>query len=236
MKTKWLWIPAAMLVALAARDAHASPGFQPPRQAGGYGHIRELAGAVENWTRMPGFTAFALAVADRESNGNNLAHNQSTSEVGYSCSLWRHNANTRYKNSSYGEADFCIGTGGWFGLMPATALANPEFHNANPQLIFDPNASVVLFADFVRRVKKGFFAKLPSSERTWLAVRRFMSSIAVGLDWQETRQRSLDVKRRFKSDLIARGIDPNFMYRTVSIGSWPGAAVLLQRLNQSPGA
>lgn len=232
-----LWGLAAGMVAVGfMRSASAGPASYDPVQGGGYAHIAQLAGAVEKRSGLAGFKAFALGVATNESKGNNLAVNDSKGEAAAACNLYKANANTRYKNNPYPPEDFCFGTGGWYGLMPATALAGSFFRNSDPMLIFDPKASTVMLADFVRRVANGYWHKLPPEHRTLLTVRRFMVSNSVGLDWQETKDRSRFVRQNFASDLQARGYNPNVMYTRVSIAKYPGTAELyawIQNLSEA---
>jgi hypothetical protein len=184
---------------------------------------------------MPGFAKFALAVAKNESRGNNLAVNNSSSEAKAACRGYDNNPG-KYGDNPYGRGRFCFGSGGWFGFLPSTALAAPSFRNEDPYLIFDPAASVALLADYVRRVKNGFWGKLPTSCRNWLTVRRFMASNKVGFDCDETNyDRSYKVRERFARDLKYHGFNPNFMYTPVTIGNWPGDWAMYQILRGFEG-
>jgi hypothetical protein len=231
------WVLAAAVVGLAwlaAGDAEAR--VPRPKKAGGYGQIWDLARIVEQRAQMPGFAKFALAVAKNESRGNNLALNDSTSERNAACRGYDNNL-SKYGNNPYGRDRFCFGSGGWFGFLPSTALSAPSFRNEDPYLVFDPAASVALLADYIWRVKKGFFNKLPTSCQNWLTVRRFMASNSVGLDCDETNyDRSAVVRERFSRDLKYHGYNPNFMYQSVTIGDWPGDWDLYQTLRGFEGA
>lgn len=231
----WLAVPAA--VALALLISPPARASYVPAQGGGYAQIYELARQIERRAQMPGFAAFALGVATRESRGNNLAINDSASEAKHACDLYLANADTRYADNPYGAARFCFGSGGWYGLMPATALAGKPFRTLDPYLIFDPAASTVLLADYVRRVVKGYFHKLPASCRNYLTIRRFMASNKVGLDCDETNyDRSAVVRERFGADLAERGIAPTAMFKPVVIGAWPGGTTLMSEVTGAEGA
>lgn len=235
----WLLVPAMALAALHLRQG-ATPvrATRMPTQSGGYKTVENLSRAVESWGDIPGFSKFALAVSTRESRGNNLAVNDSKSEARAACSMYQWNVdNGRLAQNPYPAAKFCFGSGGWYGFLPAVAMVSQGFRDKDPYLIFDPKASTALFSDYVRRTYKGYFHRLPAEHRNWLAMRRFMSSIKTGLDYQEQRKRSKDVRARFAKDLKSRGIDPGFMYSRVSVGDYPGALTLYNRLlGQQPRA
>ncbi len=224
------------LVGLALLAPTARAAFVPP-QGGGYGEIWRLAKVAEQKAQMPGFAAFALAVATSESRGNNQASNTSESEAGYACKLYWANADTRFANNPHPASKFCFGSGGWFGFMPATALSGKPFRNVDPYLVFDPAASVAFLADFVRRVVNGYWAKLPASCRNWLTIRRFMAGNKVGLDCNETNYpRSGKVQRKLAKNLQERGLPAAVMYGSVTIGNWPGGWALYQALANFEGA
>jgi hypothetical protein len=191
--------------------------------------IRRLGNAVEAAGTLPGFATFAVAAAFTESIWSSTAHNTSPSEVDSSCRLY-HGALKRgfYAANPNPESEWCIGSGGWFGLMPATGLAagGPKgpFARDSPRLIFDPIPSVVMLADFVRRLVKNYGAD------SWLAVRRGMASPGLVKDGGETHKRSLGVRSRFEKALRKSGADPSFMFKKPDTSGYPGAAELLRRL------
>ena len=230
------YIAGAILLGgfLASQTASAAlPARTMKKATGNYKTLAVLSEGVDSY--IPGFSTFALAVARRESNGNNLALGEHDSKA--ACAGYERNRDSLFANNPYSPAYFCAGSGGWFGLMPSTALAAPGFENMDPRLIFDPIASVILFADYVRRVRNSMQA-LPADQRNWLAVRRFMAGNTVGLDWREEKILSSDddgiprarkVRERFQKDLAAWGIPSSFMYKPVRINSWPGAKPLYLR-------
>lgn len=223
------WWAVAAFVAVAM--------FVAPRTASGmrlqrfgYTELQRLTPYIEPY--IPGYGKFALAVAKRESAGNNLALNKSDGKA--ACSGYERQAHDRFKANPYPKYLFCAGSGGWFGLIPSTALAAPGFENADPRLIFHPAASVILFADYIRRLGP-FLSQLPSGQRNWLAVRRFMAGNTVGFDWQEQKvlnsdtdgvPRATKVRLRLAEDLQAWGIPSSFMYQPVVVHNWPGALAL----------
>jgi len=197
--------------------------------------IRKLAEAVERTGTLTGFTTFALAVAYTESRCCNCAINRK--DAPSACRLYKGSKKRGfYATNPFREEDWCFGSGGWFGFMPATGLAagGPKglFAKANPQLIHDPVVSVVMLADFVERIIRKYGAK------NWLAVRRGMASPKLVSDYSETKHpRSKKVRERFTEALMKNGISnpEDFMKAPVSIKGYSGAAKILndlQKLNQ----
>lgn len=230
------WAVAALMIGAAWYASSAKNKYTVPKQSGGYSTVAALSKRVEQVAQMPGFSAFALAVATNESKGNNLAVNDSTSEAKAACSLYEANADSRFKDNPYPASRWCFGSGGYYGFLPAVAMSSKPFRNLDPYIIFDPAASTALLADYVRRVVSGYWSKLPSSCRNWLTIRRFMASNKVGLDCNETNyDRSAVVRERFARDLKKRGLSPSLMYKPVVIGKWPGAWELYMALQQLEG-
>ncbi|MCY7392043.1 MAG: hypothetical protein LH647_11335, partial [Leptolyngbyaceae cyanobacterium CAN_BIN12] len=190
---------------------------------------------MERTGTLTGFTTFALAVAYTESRCCNCAINRK--DAPSACRLYKGSKKRGfYATNPFREEDWCFGSGGWFGFMPATGLAagGPKglFAKANPQLIHDPVVSVVMLADFVERIIRKYGAK------NWLAVRRGMASPKLVSDYSETKHpRSKKVRERFTEALMKNGISnpEDFMKAPVSIKGYSGAAKILndlQKLNQ----
>lgn len=200
--------------------------------------LQRLAKATEQWAGMPGFAAFADAVARRESKWNNLAVNPGDAK--FACNGWKNQKDKKFKDNPFGATYWCWGSGGWFGFIPSTALASPSFRNANPMLVHDPAHSVVFFADFVRRLE-GMMKELPPEQRNLLAVRRAMAGLTVFYDWREEKvlksdkdgiPRARKVRERLAADLIAAGYDPDVMYYPATWSRWPGDLQLYGWLRQ----
>ncbi len=222
---------AAAVVGLAwfaTTPASARAAVRPKEEK--YAEIWDLARVVEQKAQMPGFAAFALAVATSESRGYHLAANTSESEAAAACRGYERYP-AKFAGNPYGRDRFCFGGGGWFGFLPSTALSAPSFANQDPYLVFNKAASVALLADYVRRVKKGFFHKLPPSCRNWLTIRRFMASNKIGMDCYETNYgKSAKVRVKLAKNLRQRGMPVSLMQRNVVIGNWPGDWALYQLL------
>lgn len=235
LEDQWVLFGLAAAAGLGLALSKTSKATKPSATA--Y-KLKSLAGAtnVERYLTRAGevaqigngFVPFGLAVSRRESDFNNLAHNQAPSEIAASCNLWE--GNYHYEDSPYGRYDFCIGSGGWFGLLPATGLAPKAFNNQNPQLIFDPAASTAMFTAFVEAIARKYFPKLPSEHHNWLSINRAMASLATMYDYNETGDRARENRERLEKHLSAIGASPNLMYLKPSIGNYPGAGQVWEDL------
>ncbi len=237
IKDEWVWFAGAAAVglglALATKKEVKRPGFVLKSLKGAANVEYYLEHAGRSAKIGNGFVPFGLAVSNRESRFNNLAHNQSASEVAASCNLWE--GNSRYQNSPYGRAAFCIGSGGWYGFLPATGLAPKVFRNKNPQLIFDPAASTAMFMAFVEAIIRKYFPKLPAQHRNWLSISRAMASLGTMYDYNETKPRARQNRERLANNLSAIGASPNLMYLKPSVGNYPGAAQVWEDLKHIAG-
>ena len=212
---------AGLGLALATKKKEAKrPRFVLTPLKGAANVERYIVRAGQSAQIGNGFVPFSLAVAKRESNFNNLAANQSAKEIQASCNLWE--GNVRYQNSPYGRAAFCIGSGGWWGFLPATGLAPKVFGNLDPRLIFDPAASTAMFTAYVEAIIRKYFPKLQPKHRNWLSIRRSMASLATMYDYDETGDRARGSRERLENDLSAIGASPNLMYLKPSVGNYPG--------------
>jgi len=232
----WLLVPAvAGLAWFATTPAHARVPARPKDER--LVQVWELASQVERETKMPGFTAFALAVARRESRGNPQATRTEQHDADRACDLYEATRNTRFSDNPYGAERFCFGSGGLYQFLPAVGLSAPSFREQDPYLVFDPAAATAMLADFVRRVMKGYWHKLPKSCRNWATINRFMASNRVGLDCDAgTYQRSRQNEERFAKHLRALKIPVSVMRERVRIGHWPGDWALYQSLSGVEGS
>lgn len=253
-----LAIAAVAVLALASGGRRrGSRGWAPGAPLGGgldsvwaWGQWVEAAGA------LPGFAAFATAAAQTESGGNNLVGmgesqgilpanvelhsgtSWSANEADAACAGWE-GARSRgfYEDNPYDWRYWCFGSGGWFGLLPSTGLSaggtKGVFANESPFVVFDPLPSIVMLADFVKRVVMGpSFQNLPYGEQNWLAVRRGMKGSFLIDDYNEEDDRSRGVRERFEDALVAVNISPDFLWTRAEVGDYPGAANLLDWLYQ----
>lgn len=256
-----LALAAAAVVAFASGRRGGSGGRAPAASpGGGLASVQGWGNWVEATGALPGFSTFATAAAKTESGGNNLkglgenlgilpanvslnsGTNASRNESDAACSLWT-GAKGRgyYNNNTHGRAYWCFGSGGWFGLLPATGLSaggtQGPYAESSPFMVFDPIESVVMIADFAKRViRSSRFRDLPYGEQNWLAVRRGMAASTLVPDYDESTPRSVKVRERFAEALIDTGVSPDFMWTRAEEGDYPGAAALRDWLYQHVAA
>lgn len=220
---------AAVAVVSVATRASARPKIGAP--PAGYAELDALAKQVDPY--IPGFSGFARAAAYGESRGNIQAVFEG--DAGAACRGYERKRDTLFANNPHPAADFCWGSGGWFGFIPSTALAAPGFEDLDPYLIFDPEASVAMFSGFVARIVRNWWGKIPESHRNWLTIRRFMAGNTVGLDWNEEKvlssdtdgvPRSVKVRQRLAKAMRAVNVPPSLMYQRVRLRDYPGAMAI----------
>jgi len=245
------------LAAAALGGRRRGGGAAPPvPRGGGLDSVFDWGEWVEETGALPGFTQFAAAAAYTESKGNNrvglgvsqgvlpsnvklnTGSGAARNEQKAACNLYE-GARGRgyYTDNPYPKARWCFGSGGWFGFLPATGLAaggtKGPFAKADPFLVFHPIESVVMMADFAKRVIRGNrFQSLPYGEQNWLAVRRGMAASSLIDDYMEENERSAKTRERLERALAETGTNPDFMWERASVGDWPGATSLLNWLYQ----
>lgn len=247
-----LLLPAALFALSKAPfslgGSSSTPNIRPATPGGGLEMLRRWADLAESATGMTGFSQFALAAAYTESRGDNLVArgrgplppnvelNEDSNEAKAACALFL-GAKGRgfYAHTRYPKAWWCIGSGGWFGMMPATGLSaagtDGPFSKSSPFLIFEPIESVVMLADLVARtVWSRAFQSLPEDEQNWLAIRRGMASNRFISDYDESYQRSSEVRERLEAALIQTDSTPDLAFRAVAVAGYPGAGPLYTQL------
>lgn len=244
----------AALIALAGRGKKPAANFS---EADGAKRVREIASQIERIAKVPGFANFAVATAYTESKWKNLVslglpeclpsniYVSSTNEAAKNNeaskakSLWETNVSKgwRYVNNPWND-DVCrygFGSGGWYGFLPATALAvrGGVYDNSDPYLVFDPVHSTVMLLDFIlRKIDNSDWRSMPEDKQNWLAVRRSMAASQYMTDWNENKERSQEVRQRLEAALKASGIPNSFMYQTIDMSHYKkiGAAGVLKAL------
>ena len=232
MSTPWFAIVAAAIIGASLgkpRQVRAKTSIPAPRSTGS---LREIAEKVERETGINGFASFAEAAAWNESKLNAEAVNTSRSEAAAAARGYDGNLN-RYGSSPFPRSRYVWGSGGWFGFLPSTALADRAWNNEDPLLVRDRVGSVVLLAAFVQRVVRNHFGNLPVQHRNWLTIRRFMGSNRRGYDFNEELEGTAGRRKRFARDYEAVGLEPDLMFQRVSAGSRRAdPSLLAEILNQ----
>jgi len=245
MRKQWLLPLLAFGFTYAlASEARSSPGFVPPQESQrGRQDLASMSEIVDRY--IPGFSAFALGTSLRESNWNSNSINDSKSErrkaaQGFKGALSR----GFFRDNPYRDepALWGFGSGGWFGFLPSTGLAQGgkrgPFAEAHPGLVFDPSASVAMIAGFVRRISDVHFEKLPREHRNWYAIRRAMAGNLYIPDWRLEKKRSRESAQRLRED-VARALGVSeaeahrLMSRRVTFRDWPGVGAIWGALSSN---
>lgn len=213
-------------------DRRRSPSAPAVCTNAGRSELRRLAAEAERAGAPAGFATFAEGAAWTESRWNNCAVNDSASEASAALRLFE-GAKGRgwFPNNPFGPDDFGFGSAGWFGLMPSTGLIaggnRGPFIDADPRLVADPAASVVMIADFAVRVARKYRV------RHWLDIRRGMASLRLIGPKADDRTRAQQAKARFEEGLERAGVaNPEaFMLQEPDVSGYPGAWHLWQHLD-----
>lgn len=201
-----LW--GAVLGLLFATGTAKASGPERPASREGQEELRSYLETLHEAGALPGFRIFAEAVARRESGFNSQAKNTSPTEAAAAARLFD-GARSRghfADNPHVGDRSaWTFGSGGWFGFLPSTGLAQGghegPWQQAHPSTIFDPIESTAMAAAYAAAIIRNYFDRLPASERNWLAVRRGWRSIALIPDWREEKETSRGVRKRFLEDI-----------------------------------
>ena len=237
-------VSAAGVIGVAKVAKASSPDVDLPEQPGGFAAIRTLGTHLEALGAPDGFTEFALIFATSESGGNNrtglglpgrfppdtspnlkasakLQRGESrAAERGYDRNVGK---GRRYERSPFPRSEWIFGSGGWFGLLPSSALGLEGDDmdlvwtgEVGPADVFDRWKSLVLFADYVKSVRAlPAFRNLPASEQNWYAIKRAGPGLAFVSDYRLTKKRSRQANARAEKHARQRGIPVSFLRRRV---------------------
>lgn len=195
---------------------------------------------IEDAGMLPGFRAFAQAVARRESSFNNRAKNTSATEARAAARAYDRAIERGYfRGNTNPRARWVFGSGGWFGFLPATGLAqggtDGPFRLGSPDLVFDARSSVAMAAEYAAAIIRNYLDGVPRQHRTWLAVRRGWASPSLAADWQEKNERSRAVRQRFELDLMrCCGLRPADL-PLATLGTYRGIGGVIRVLGSDDG-
>ncbi|MEX1362290.1 MAG: hypothetical protein AB1Z98_04145 [Nannocystaceae bacterium] len=123
---------------------------------------------------------FLGLVAWRESKGNPQARNDDDSEAEAAAEAYERNRE-RYAGCGHPASAYTFGSGGWFGMLPANALAQlGDAHRClPPSSVFEPRVAVAMAVGFARGLM-GWqrYQRVP----TWLNLRAMWGWPAKGGD------------------------------------------------------
>ena len=217
--------------------------FPPPRADKDWDRLRVLAATAERETGMRNLYSFLLAVARTESSGRASAMNTATDakpafslfcrdqnfERRYAHNPWRPEACTP---NSPGAARWAY-SGGWFQIMPATALATADKrgHTHDPARVFDPPFAVAYAVDLAARIARNYSARTWGDVRAGWALPRWAkpSSTAVG------KARNQENFRRSAAALSHLGVTADIDRLAVKTSSYPGFTHVLHALLAAEG-
>ena len=137
-------------VLLVASSARAGGEPAPPT-----GDAVQAVGPVRGLAAEAGLPSawgdFLALVAWRESKGNPQARNDDDSEAAAAAEAYERNR-SRYAGCGHSASAYTFGSGGWFGMLPANALAQlGDAHRClPPSSVFEPRVAVAMAVGFAR--------------------------------------------------------------------------------------
>lgn len=227
---RWVWWTAAGVavgsaVALTIRAARAPSWDRLIARTGAPPEIKIL-GALQRYTESRGNPKAGLGRVELFpwwAEPRNAPRDQQIHESEAAAQAYDRNVES-YGESPYPRRMWIFGSGGAYGLLPASALAPWRGTDAlrrgkvTPYDVFNPWRSTVFFVDYVHRlVKRSEFRSLPADHRTILALKRGMASPGLLTDTGEHEARSRTVRRRAIEAAAALGIDEDKLYTRVPL-------------------
>lgn len=218
------------VVAAGARSASAASSGgkrvklpQPERQGReAIRSIGERIGLTENWIR------FLEATAKNESNFNNLASrgdpkiqpgwassmNKDLSDAADARDQYQDARKTWLKGCGWPASRYSFGSGGWFAHYPVYAVRafkGTDLACLDPWAIFDPEASMVMALDQMRRTMHWDNFEV---DPTWVNLRVGWGAPSKMGD-PEVIEKSLTLPKKFADRLAQLGYDPSMATKRV---------------------
>lgn len=197
-------------------------------------YVEAYLAEAEAAANIPGLATFGLAASHRESRWNNKVVNPKDGPG--ACKFYRRVKGDQLVHNTHPEPQWCFGSGGWYGQLPANAAtSDPIFWESSPYMIFSPSQSTAAWTARMRKTVRKYWDDLPPEHRNWLSLRRSMRSLEAFWDYNEANDAgtgSAGVRKRLAADLEAIGVDPNFMYQPVNLGPYPGTKAVYDRLRK----
>ena len=206
MSPRLLWVGLGTLglgaLVLANSTASGQPGPGSGKGASSVAAVRGLAAEVGLPDAWGDF--FAL-VAWRESKGNPQAINDSESEAEAAARAYDRNR-ARYQGCGYAASSYTFGSGGWFGMLPANALAQlGEVHRClPPSSVLKPRVAMAMAVGFARGLMRwDGYKRRP----TWLNLRAMWGWPVKGGDPEYLAS----VRPKLTEDAAAVGLPPSWL-------------------------
>lgn len=217
--------------------------FPPPRAPKDWDRLRTLAAAAERETGMTALYSFLLAAARTESAGRSSAMNTATdAKPAFSLFCRDQNFARRYAGNPWrpqtctpdapGASRWAY-SGGWFQIMPATALATADgrAHTHDPARVFDPPFAVAYAVDLAARIARNYGARTWGDVRAGWALPRWAKPDTVS----EGKAKNQERFRNSAAALRSFGVAPDIDQLPVKSSSYPGFTHVLHALLAKEG-
>lgn len=227
------WLPAVALLGgllLVSQSAGASTYPTGKPSVGGRGALEETLGLLGT---PDGWRTFLTAVAYRESRFSLAAENTTSGEAAAAARAYRYSRERgRLASSPWPASAYSWGSGGWYGMLPAYAMAawhGTDLENLDPRAaVHDPIVASIMALEYARRIQ-GW----ATFDGTWLGLRVGWSNPSL----MGNPEFVAKVRARFASDLEALGIAPSWMNRRIqSMTGYPGALELYNATHRRANA
>lgn len=175
------------------------------------GPFIEAASVVNGFS--PGFLTFAWAASKRESTWNLFASNQSASEAKAALKAYERVLTMKGAPMAGPQSHYAWGSGGWFGLLPASMMGKDPFRAVDPfPHLFEPGMHMAIYSAFIRRVISSVGSKIGEENVTWLKVRRAMRALsAAGIP--DDQPDPYGTKDRLVADVQSVGGNVDWIYQ-----------------------
>jgi len=236
--------------------------YSPPQPSSpGMRGVRDQAQRVVDLGAPDWFVDMALLQAASESRGNNLvglgvpylfprwaepnlkaSENLQRGETEAAENIFARNRE-KYDQSPYPQEMWTFGSGGYYGLLPGSALGwsrdATDMNRAlrpglvHPYDVFDPFRSTVYYAAYVRGImRNNAYQNLPPQHQNAYAIKRGGAALSLISDYQESKDRSKKIRERMDSRATFAGVSPAFLTKRLRLsdwGDWPGVYEVLRR-------
>lgn len=160
-------------------SARAS-GEATPKPGDGADAVAPVRGLAAEAGLPSAWGDFLALVAWRESKGNAQARNDDANEAEAAAQAYERNRE-RFAGCGYPASTYTFGSGGWFGMLPANALAQlgDDHRCLPPSSVFEPRVAIAMAVGFARGLM-GWrrYQQVP----TWLNLRAMWGWPAKGGD------------------------------------------------------
>lgn len=222
---RWALPAAAFLgVLLATSGSSSTPGYPTgPPAAGGRAFQQEILGQLGTPSE---WSTFLEVVAYGESRFDPGAQNTTAGEAAAAARAYGYSRGKgRLADSPWPESAYTWGSGGWYGMLPAYAVAawrGTDLENLDPrEVVHDPILSTIAALEYARRVMAW-----AAFDGTWLSLR---------VGWANPSKLGdpafvAKIRGHLTKHLQAIGVPPSWMHgRVRPMTGYPGAVALYEQ-------